>query len=98
MGMGQVGQVKTALIPINTIPAHGMVAHHTHMQMVWQKSHGLSRTHSVFIARSQEGYICYDGSTISANMPPSIDPGSDQWKGGIGALLQCCSVHCTTQP
>jgi len=31
--------------------------HHTHMQTVWQKTCGLSRTCSVFISRSQDCYV-----------------------------------------
>src|SRR5882724_3578247 len=47
IGMGWVGQVKTAPVPVNTIPTQGTVTHCTHMQMVWQKTRSLSRTHSV---------------------------------------------------
>jgi len=46
MGMGWVGQVKDAPIPINTIPTQGMVAHCTYANSL-AKTHRLSRTHGV---------------------------------------------------
>ena len=29
------------------------------------------------------GMLYYEGSTIAAHRPPSIDPGSDRWRGGM---------------
>ena len=38
----------------------------------------------------------YEGSTIAAHRSPSIDPGSDQWRGGtIDAKAETCY---TTKP
>ena len=69
MGMGRVGLVKTAPIPINTIPAC--------------KQFG--KKPMVFSYQDHKSaMLCYKGSTIAAHRPPSLDTGLDRWQGGMG--------------
>src|SRR5882724_2349397 len=40
---------------------------------------------------NNRGTLYYKGSTIAAHRPPSIDPGLDQWRGGMGdATVEAC--------